>query len=809
MYNALNSKENLTAIPDPLAPAKEKLTISYGLTYAMAIQKEWFNGGKINSKTSFMERHEYVREMRTYNRGEQSIDKYKDMAAREKESLEWMNMDWTPINVVEKYTNIVRNGISDEFYRMDIRSADRFALLEQGNKILNHKINMASKDMLEKAKVLLGVDLTPKGFVPEDEEEMNLYNEIKERPKQEIAEEIIINYVKNVSNWGDYIKKETDKDLVLLDIQVARVFTDPNNGVQVEYVDPENYGHSFVERNDFRDAFYHFVVDTITINDLRRESGYSEEICRKIAALYGDDNKSNVANYGECDINKILNFRVNVMRFTFKSDTEQVWKAYRDKKGSLKKVSKRDSKYDVPEGAEKSKLSKRMDTWYEGSYVVGSNEYLYNYKESENIAVDDMDRVLPPFIAQSTNIYKNKLRSFLKNIIPLADQMQYIHLKLQHLIAELKPDLIEIDLDNVAELIADAKGDPVSNMKKIIGILDAKGIILKKRTNMGEDGIKEGPGARPIPNQQGSALAALLNSWQHYYNLIRETTGINPARDGTLSENALVGINQMMKLASNTSTKHIADAAVAFDKRVSGVISSRVKGIFSQRKEANHIVKMYETAVGKHNLEALSSLKDRHIHEFGFTIEMVPAKEELDELKQDLMIALQEGTIDVSEKSEIMRIARNNIKQATEYMSFIRRRRIKEKMKENEYNQKLQSESNAAAANAAAQAEMQTYEMKAQIDMAIEGNKSMMRLKELQAQLQINSPTEDKKFQQDVYIEQIKNMQTLNLKKYDNDKKSEREVANSSRQSKMIEQRQKDLNAFDFKNEFNIEDILN
>lgn len=798
----------LSTIPDPLASNKEKLTDEYGLKYCKSIQQEWFGGGMISKHSTFMGRHQWIKEMRMFNRGEQDIQTYKDIAARQKEDLDWLNMDWTIINVAEKFTNIVRNGISDEYYRLDIRSADKFSQLQKQQKILNHKVNMASKDMLEKAKALLGVDMTPKGFVPEDEEEMNLYNEIKERPMQEIMEEILIRYVKNVSHW-EFIKQETDKDIVIADLQVARVYTDPNNGVTVEYVDPETYGHSYVERNDFRDAFYHFTVDTITINDIRRESGFDDTTCRKIAKLYGQENNSTVTDYNTVGLNEILDYRIHVMRFAFKSDKEVVYKRYLDKKNNLKKVAKRDDSYEVPEGAEQSRLSTRMDTWYEGSYIVGSNEFIYNYKESENLAKDDMDRVLPPFIAQSSNIYKNKLKSFLSGIVPLANQMQYVHLKIQHLIAELKPDLIVLDLDQLAELNTDTKGEGKGdNWKTALSILNTKGVVIQKRVNMGEDGIKDGPGARPMANQQGSALAALLNVWAHYYNLIRETTGINPARDGSLPADALVGINQMMQLASNTATKHIVDATVSFDKRICETISARLKGIFTLKKDAAHLIKMYEQAVGKENIEALKAFPNRHIHEFGFTVEMVPAKEELDELRQDLNIALQEGSIDVSEKAEIMRIARGNIKQASEYMSFVRRRRMKERMKETQYNQKVQTESNAQAAKAKIEGEIQAHGAKMQIDLQKEAQLSAIRLQEAQQMQEIEAPVNDKEFQQEVYLEQIKNMQTWDMAKYKEDSKKENIDIQSSRQSSLIEQRQKNLGRFDFTKDFDIESIL-
>lgn len=803
--------KDLLGMPDPLASTEEKLSPSYGIKVATAIQSEWFNGGLIDKHSLFHGRHQWIREMRLYNRGEQDIQRYKDHLARQKEDLSFLNLDWTPINLCEKFTNIVRNGISDDFYRVELRSADKFAMLQKKEAYQRHKVNMAAKKMLEQANEILGIDLREKGFVPEDEEEIELYNEIKERPKQEIAEEIMIDFVKKSNRW-DQIKKETDKDLVLCDLQVARVITDPNNGVMVKDVDIEAYGHSFVEKNDFSDAFYHFEVETMTINQLRRESGFSDMNCRKIAMKYGNSTSANVlpygSNYSTCSIDDILNFRIHVMHFCYKSDKEIVMKKYHDKKNRLKKVAMRDSNYKVPEGHEQSRMSKRLDTWYEGSYVVGSNEFIYSYKECEILARDEMNKVLPPFIAQSTNIYKNTLKSFLSNIIPLCDQMQYTHLKIQHLQAELKPDLIVLDLDQLAELSTDAKGEIKGDAwKTALSLLNVKGTVITKRTNMGEDGIKDGPGARPMANQQGSALTALLNIWAHYYNMIRDITGVNPAVDGSMSANSLVGVNQMKQLAYNTATKHLVDAAVMFDKRVCETISSRIKGIF-KIKGLEKLKPMYEQAVGKHNVEALEMLKNRNIHEFGFTIEMLPAKEEMDEMRNDLNIALQEGTIDVSEKSEIIRMARSNPKQAGQYMRFIRKRRIKQKLEETRYNQQLQSQSNAQAAQAKAQAETQAYQQKKMIDLQFEAKRSVIAIQEKAQMLALEEPGKEQEFKQQVYLEQLKNAQVINLAKYKEDEKRARETESDSRQSELIDQRLKNSTPKDFTAKFDIDQLF-
>jgi len=793
--------KNSSSMPDPLAKDHEKKTPEYGLKVAKAIQEEWFGGGFIEKGTTFVGRNLWINSMRLYARGEQDTAKYKNFVARQQEDMSYLNLDWTPINIAEKFVNIVSNSISDDNYHLDVQSVDRFALLEKKKTKINLKSKMMAKPMMEKVKEMFGVDLTPKGYLPEDEEELDLYMEIKERPKTEIGEEILVNFIKKTNDWFN-IKQKADRDLVESGISVCRIYTDPNDGVKLDYVDPEVYGHSYVEKNDFSDAYYHFWVETITISDIRREwRDVTDNKLRDIAKLYHNLNSSPSLNYDTIPIHSLLDYRIQVMRYCYKTSKEIVYKKYLDKKNRTKKVAKRDSTYEVPEGAELSRLSKSLDTWYEGSYIVGSNEYIWDWKECENLAKDEMNKVMSPFVTRATSIYKNRLKSFLDNIIPFCDQMQYVHLKIQHLMAELKPDLVVLDLDMLADLSTDTKGEGKSaTWQTALSILNVKGVVIQKRIDMGEEGVKEGQGARTQAVQQGSGLAALLNMWAHYYNALREVTGINPAKDGTANPNSLVGVNQMMVLAANTATKHIIEAALDFDLKVCETISARVKGIFSI-KEADAIQKLYTQAIGKHNLEAIEPFKNRHMHEFGFVARLMPTKEEIDELRQDLSIGIQEGSIDISEKAEIMRIARTNLKQAEEYMRFLRRRKIKEKQKEAEEMQRLQSESNSRAAQEAAQSKVQAYGLQKEIDLEYEGKLSEIELRKRQAEHQIDAPIDERDFQWDAYKEQLKAATTMNLAKYKEQAKDMRLKDQSTHQSKLVDQRKTGRPPIDFKQE--------
>ena len=796
-------KESVNQVgwPDQLATNKVKESNEFGLQVAKVIGNEWFGGGSPNdSGCTFLNRRNWIENKRLIVRGKQDPQKFKDHLARQEGDLEYLNLDWTMINLTEKFCNIVSNGIKDDYYRLDIRANDKISVRIKQDKENEHKKNMRSLPMLKKAKQLLGINLIPNGFIPEDDEELKLYMEIKDRPKIEIAEELMIDFIKKTNKWKE-IERRKNKDLVEIGITASRVYTDNNDGIKIEYRDPENFGHSAVTENDFSDATYFFVVDTITLNELKRESNFDDAILRKIAK---SSSNTSITNYETCDIKDLLNIKADVCRFAFKTTKTDVYKKHKHH-GRTSKIVKKDENLKDPIDTNRyEKLASTKDTWFEGNHIVGT-DYLYDYKECENLVRDEMNKVRPPYVVRAVDIYKNELHSFLDNIEPINNQLQYAHLKIQHLIAELKPDLIEVDLDMLAEL--DTKGAKQKTWESALNILGVKGVVFTKRANLGEDGIKDKPGARPNASQQGSGIGVLLNAWAHYYNIIRDITGINPARDGSLPHDALLGVNKMAELASNTATEHIVESAIAFNKDVAEVLSSRIHSIFSV-KNAKKMQSIYERAVGKHNLDAIEVLKDRNLHDFGFTVEMIPSQKEMQEFREDLTISLQDGSIDVETKSEAQSIARNNIKLANQYLFYKRRKRIQERKEEDAHRQKLQTESNIASGKSAAQNQIQAYGIKQKMDLEFQSKLAQIEVIKKKAMQEVEAPVKDKEFQQEAYIEKLKAATSFNVSKYKEESKDLRLDKQSSHQSKLIDQRQKDKDPIDFENNL-FDDIFN
>ena len=134
-------------------------------------------------------------------------------------------------------------------------------------------------------------------------------------------------------------------------------------------------------------------------------------------------------------------------------------------------------------------------------------------------------------------------------------------------------------------------------------------------------------------------------------------------------------------------------------------------------------------------------------------------------------------------------------------MRFIRNRRQKQKMEENQANMQMQTQGNIQSAQAASEAEAQAYQQKKMIDLDFEKQMAQIRLMELQSKIQIEAPKEDKEFQQDVYLERIKNINMSDLTQLKENYKDERTKLQATQQSKMIDQRKGEKKPIDFKAE--------
>ena len=243
-----------SVFPSQLATDAEKASQEFGLQVGQAIQYEWFR--KDGNNCRYYGQWREFHRLRLYARGEQSVGKYKNELAIDGD-LSYLNLDWTPVPVIPKFVDIIVNGMSNRLFKVKAYSQDAMSQAKRSKYQEQIEMQMAAKPILESVKEQTGFDaftIDPEQL-PNDDEELSLYMQLKYKPAIEIAEEEAINTMFDENHYAD-IRKRLDYDATVLGISVAKHEFLQGAGVKISYVDPANIVYSYTEDPYFKDCFY-------------------------------------------------------------------------------------------------------------------------------------------------------------------------------------------------------------------------------------------------------------------------------------------------------------------------------------------------------------------------------------------------------------------------------------------------------------------------------------------------------------------------------------------------------------------------
>jgi hypothetical protein len=207
---------NATSFPSQLATDAERASDEFGLQVGQGIQYEWFR--KDGNSCRYYSQWRDFRRLRLYARGEQPIGKYKNELAVDGD-LSYLNLDWTPVPIIPKFVDIVVNGMSDRLFKVKAYAQDAMSQAKRSKYQDMIESQMVSKDILTTIKEKTGVDtfMMDPEQLPETDEELSLYMQLKFKPAIEIAEEEAINTIFDENHYDD-LRKRLDYDAAVIGI---------------------------------------------------------------------------------------------------------------------------------------------------------------------------------------------------------------------------------------------------------------------------------------------------------------------------------------------------------------------------------------------------------------------------------------------------------------------------------------------------------------------------------------------------------------------------------------------------------------
>ena len=770
-----------TAFPSQAVSDIEKMTLEYGSKVGKAIEHEWFNNsGSYNRYGKFKES---FHNLRLYARGEQSIKKYKDELSINGD-LSYLNLDWKPVPIIPKFVDILVNGMADRSYDIRAYSQDPFSIKKRTDYIEDMINDMMGRDFKNEVKNVFGIDTfnNDQSKIPESQEELNLHMQLSYKQSIEVAEEEAINSIFDKNKY-ELIRDRFNYDLAVIGMGAVKSSFNKAEGIKVEYVDPADLVYSPTESPYFDDIYYIGEVKEIYVNELKKQFPELTDEELEEYRGYSGSYTNNSGYKGKSEDNNVI----KVLYFEYKTYMNQVYKIKNTATGGKRALEKNDT-FNPPSNEDFERVDRAIEVVYEGVKIIGSGEKLLKWELKKNMMRPKADttKAVMSYAIVAPRIYQGRVESLVSRVTGFADMIQLTHLKLQQVLSKMVPDGVYLDADALAEI--DLGNGTNYNPAEALNMFFQTGSVIGR--SMTQDGDMN-RGNRPIQelntSAKGGKIQSLIQTYNYYLQMMRDVTGLNEARDGSMPDsNALVGLQKLAAANSNTATRHVLSSSLYLTLSMAECIAMRVSDVIEYSPTRDSFIK----SLGKFNVATLEEMSNLHLHDFGIFLQLAPDEAEKQILENNIQVALQSQQINLDDAIDIREV--KNLKLANQLLKI---RRIKKQVDDQafkERNIRVQAEANAAASERSAAAEMQKQQALTQSKVQIEQSKSQFEIQKMEREAAIKKELMELEFQMNLKLRQAEVDNVKQREKEKEDRKDERTKIQATQQSELIDQRKKD-----------------
>ena len=481
--------------------------------------------------------------------------------------------------------------------------------------------DMFAREQIELAQKTLGIDASqsniPPPMLPQTKEELELHMQLSYKQSIEIAEEEAISTTLAKNRW-ELTKRRLNEDLVVCGIACAKTNFNKSNGVTIDYVDPAHVIYSYTEDPNFEDIYYVGEVKSITIPELKKQfPQISEEELERIQKMPG--NRQYITGWGNYDANT-----VQILYFEYKTYMNQVFKLKQTDNG-LEKVIQKTDEFNPPPADTYDRVSRSIEVLYSGAKVLGTNTML-KWELAQNMTrpASDSTKVEMNYALCAPRMYKGRIESLVSKITGFADMIQITHLKMQQVLSRMVPDGVFLDMDGLAEVDL-GNGTNYNPAEALNMYFQTGSIVGRSLTQDGELNRGKVPIQELTSSASGAKLQSLIQTYNYYLQMIRDVTGLNEARDGSMQDkDSLVGIAKMAANQSNIATKHINQASLYLALRICENISLKIADVLAFPLTKNALIE----SISLYNAQTLGEISNLNLHDFGIYLELEPDEEE-------------------------------------------------------------------------------------------------------------------------------------------------------------------------------------
>lgn len=694
--------------PSPLLNNATKSSKKYGLAYAQAIFALSVDGATSYYNTRNLQ-YEKNRKLSAGKQDFEPLLKIMDING----SSAYTQLSYHPRGIALKFKEVVLNKMMERNERVKVSSLSLGIKERKERKKSDALFRMKNKEWLAEVQQESGIQLEDEdAYVPDSEEELDIYSELNDQELEELLMQEMISFVFDNNKYNPDQKRQLLSDLWDCGLAVSKDYIDGYGRIRTRVIKPEQTVYAPTSTVNFDDSSYFGHIELIKVASLR-EMLSDKEIDGLEEKLYhlsfsnrdkfnnGGDLPASYSNeWNDAYDRPYDDYLVQVMFFEAKLPKEIIYTTGKNNYGR--------NIFDLKQQAnpklnpnKQTKITKRT-TIYEGAWVIGS-ELMLRWGEANNILVDQSKENLEfSYSARFINNNDGKMlpRSMADLMRSPIENMDIAILKIQHLAKKIRPNGFNIDVDVVADMdlgegigsvsilqlreIADQTGDTYYSGKKIDG---------------------ENANRKPIEQniyQDSNNIQGLMEWYNFEQRNLQNLIGTNDYVEGS-SVDPRLGNNvlQTQISQSNTATAGVYNTFVSIKNDTARHFGIRLWDTLKYSKNPNE---GYLQILGKKNVDFIKFRKDITDSNYDLAIELDMSDAERVKLEARVEAALQSGM--PLRDAEYVLNARD-YKKGLKYLAVMEAKRKREEAEQARDNTKYQVEAQKESAMVASQAKQQ------------------------------------------------------------------------------------------------------
>ena len=681
-----------------LGNTKLKRDVKEGLKISKFLQKA-YNAGYFSTRNKKFEKN------RKFARGKQPMAEFLDLLNVDGKEA-FVNLDKKAPAIAPKFMQVIIGGFMKRDEKVRASAIDPVSVNRKKYDRDEAEFRMNFGDEVRQIEQQTGTKLMAEGqFTPGDYDELELYFGLEYQLPEEILFEKGCDFVFYENGWP-VIKRKLLEDIAETGLGATKVSVNSNGKIAVRRVVPENSFYGFSQYDDFRDVSFIGEIVSMKLIDIRNAYPSLDE--EKIFQLAKQAKQYNQTIKWDDRFRYSLDrpyddWTIDVLDYEIKTIDTMMYQAKTNKFGNLTSVER---KTKMPEvlGDNKEMISKDMFVIYRGVYVINTDEMLEWGVAKNMIKPSTTKEMADAFFSYSVYMHENldlENMAIPERMETSIRQMTLAHLKIQQLIAKLRPSGLIIDIDSLSDInIGQAKALTPLELQ---AVYDQTGnIYYKRRTEDGDSSngvpIQEAPNSGSV-----SQIQQLIMVYNHYLDRLRDEIGVNEYREGSgVNPKLGLGVQQAQIQASNNATDFIYDAYLSLYQQTAFKIS----------------LLLYDSVIygGKQYSEYLNPEKVSG-KTFDVKIEVMPDEKERQFLEGMIQTALSAGMIEFEDAFKVRGI--KNTKLAEMYLTKAKSNKQKQEMEKARQNSEMNAQSQQQSIQAKAQADAQLQELEGQSKIAV------------------------------------------------------------------------------------------